>query len=130
MLLTSHVVESGGRGKVTLNPRSRFRRRRPGTEAGAPIDMAFIIASVSLKLPTRRFTNGVVCQHLDAGGSSVKSPSSALEAEDFTVIATDADYFAKPVSVGDAVSIKLQRKRMSCLAAWLPDDKHQQEGTE
>jgi putative spermidine/putrescine transport system ATP-binding protein len=89
-VLTGRVVDSG-EGRVTLEVAEgqTFTVAGPAQEPGAPIDIGF---------------NGVV-SNVEYRGASVKITVIGAGSDDFTVIATDADYFEKPVSVGDAVSL-------------------------
>ncbi|RJT39083.1 ABC transporter ATP-binding protein [Mesorhizobium waimense] len=77
-----------------------------GREAGEPIDIAIRTDHVRIGEPPAKglgFT-GIVA-NIEYRGSTVKLSVNGTGIEDFTVIVDDADFFAKPVAVGDAVPI-------------------------
>ena len=78
----------------------------PDQEPGAPIDIGVRTDRVRLAAPSEKTLgfNGVV-SNVEYRGASVKITVTGAGSDDFTVITTDADYFEKPVSVGDAVPL-------------------------
>ncbi len=75
-------------------------------EAGAPLDIAVRTDHVRLSetdVPGLGFT-GIV-SNVEYRGASVKLIVAGAGVEDFTVILTDTDYFARPAKVGDAVPL-------------------------
>ena len=75
-------------------------------EAGAPVDIAIRTDHVRIgepPAPGLGFT-GIV-SNVEYRGSSVKLLVNGAGIEDFTVILDDTDFFAKPVTVGDAVPL-------------------------
>lgn len=77
-----------------------------GREAGEPIDIAIRTDRVRIGEPPSPglgFT-GIVA-NIEYRGASVKLSVNGAGIEDFTVIIDDADFFAKPAAVGDAVPI-------------------------
>ena len=75
-------------------------------EPGEAIDIGIRTDRVRLSEPAEKTLgfNGVV-SNVEYRGASAKITVMGAGSEDFTVIATDADYFEKPVAVGDAVSL-------------------------
>ncbi|MCD7110700.1 ABC transporter ATP-binding protein [Rhizobium sp. DKSPLA3] len=106
-VLTGRVISSAG-GVLTLQvPEGQtFTVAGEGREAGSPIDIGIRTDRVRLCEPSEKTLgfNGVV-SNVEYRGASVKITVMGAGSEDFTVIATDADYFEKPVAVGDAVSL-------------------------
>ncbi|MDQ0321051.1 putative spermidine/putrescine transport system ATP-binding protein [Pararhizobium capsulatum DSM 1112] len=105
-VLTGRTVESAD-GTVTLEVAEGQTFKVAGSsEPGVPIDIGIRTDRVRLADASDKTLgfNGVV-SNIEYRGSSVKITVIGAGSDDFTVIATDADYFAKPVSVGDAVSL-------------------------
>ncbi|MCV9961132.1 ABC transporter ATP-binding protein [Pararhizobium sp. BT-229] len=105
-VLTGRVLESGG-GRVTLEVEGQtFTVAGSAREPGSPIDIGVRTDRVRLASPAEKTLgfNGVV-SNVEYRGASVKITVNGAGSDDFTVIATDADYFKKPVSVGDAVPL-------------------------
>ncbi|PYE45049.1 putative spermidine/putrescine transport system ATP-binding protein [Rhizobium sp. PP-F2F-G20b] len=106
-VLTGRVVSSAD-GVLTLQvPEGQtFTVAGEGREAGSPIDIGIRTDRVRLSEPSEKTLgfNGVV-SNVEYRGASVKITVMGAGSEDFTVITTDADYFEKPVAVGDAVSL-------------------------
>ncbi|MDP9631012.1 ABC transporter ATP-binding protein [Ensifer sp. 1H6] len=84
----------------------RFAVRDIAQEIGAPIDIGIRTDRVRLE-PASEKTLGfqAVVSNIEYRGASVKLTVSGAGSDDFTVIVSDADYFNKTVSVGDAVSL-------------------------
>lgn len=106
-VLSGRVIDSVD-GKVTLevSEGQKFVVAGKGQDAGAPVDIGVRTDRVRLRKATDDTLgfNGIV-SNVEYRGSSVKITVSGAGSDDFTVIASDSDYFAKPVSVGDAVSL-------------------------
>ncbi len=101
-------VTSSGEGILTLAaPEGQsFSVRGTGREVGEAIDIGIRTDRVRLTAADDRTLgfSGIV-SNIEYRGSSVKITVLGAGSDDFTVIASDSDYFAKPVSVGDAVSL-------------------------
>ncbi|TCM58555.1 putative spermidine/putrescine transport system ATP-binding protein [Rhizobium sp. PP-F2F-G48] len=106
-VLTGRVISSAD-GVLTLQvPEGQtFAVAGEGRDEGSPIDIGIRTDRVRLSEPAEKTLgfNGVV-SNVEYRGASVKITVMGAGSEDFTVIATDADYFEKPVAVGDAVSL-------------------------
>ncbi|KQS79629.1 Fe3+/spermidine/putrescine ABC transporter ATP-binding protein [Rhizobium sp. Leaf384] len=106
-VLTGRVISSAD-GVLTLQvPEGQtFTVAGEGRAEGSPIDIGIRTDRVRLSEPGEKTLgfNGVV-SNVEYRGASVKITVMGAGSEDFTVIATDADYFEKPVAVGDAVSL-------------------------
>ncbi|KOF15210.1 spermidine/putrescine ABC transporter ATPase [Ensifer adhaerens] len=94
------IVEMGVAGGQS------FAVRDIAQEIGAPIDIGIRTDRVRLD-PAAEKTLGfqAVVSNIEYRGASVKLTVSGAGSDDFTVIVSDADYFNKTVSVGDAVSL-------------------------
>ncbi|MBB4187105.1 ABC transporter ATP-binding protein [Sinorhizobium terangae] len=108
-----HNVLSGritaiGDGIVTLQvPEGQtFAVRDIAQEVGKPIDIGIRTDRVRLEPASERSLGlqGVV-SNVEYRGASVRITVIGAGSDDFTVILSDADYFRKPVSVGEAVSL-------------------------
>ncbi|QFY60644.1 ABC transporter ATP-binding protein [Rhizobium grahamii] len=106
-VLTGRVA-SVGDGALTLEvPGGQtFSVRGEGRLAGEPVDIGVRTDRVRLEAASDKTLgfNGIV-SNIEYRGASVKLTVAGAGSDDFTVIASDGDYFAKPVSVGDAVSL-------------------------
>ncbi|KQR69480.1 ABC transporter ATP-binding protein [Rhizobium sp. Leaf341] len=106
-VLTGRVISSAD-GVLTLQvPEGQtFTVAGEGRAEGSPIDIGIRTDRVRLSEPGEKTLgfNGVV-SNVEYRGASVKITVMGAGSEDFTVIATDADYFERPVAVGDAVSL-------------------------
>ncbi|SER56083.1 ABC transporter ATP-binding protein [Rhizobium sp. NFR03] len=106
-VLTGRVISSAD-GVLTLQvPEGQtFTVAGEGREEGSPIDIGIRTDRVRLRESGEKTLgfNGVV-SNVEYRGASVKITVMGAGSEDFTVIASDADYFDKPVAVGDAVSL-------------------------
>lgn len=95
-------------GIVTLEvPEGQsFTVRDIEQEVGKPIDIGIRTDRVRLEPALEKSLGfqGVV-SNVEYRGASVKIAVIGAGSDDFTVILSDADYFRKPVSVGDAVSL-------------------------
>ena len=92
------TLEAGGGGS--------FVAAGPAREPGSPVDMAIRTDRVRIgepKQPGLGLT-GIV-QNIEYRGSSVKLSVSGAGVDDFTAIMSDADFFARPVKIGDAVPL-------------------------
>ena len=107
-VLSGRVVSSNG-GVTTLEvPEGQtFSVRGNGKHAGESVDIGVRTDRVRLEKASDKTLgfNGVV-SNIEYRGASVKLTVAGAGSDDFTVIASDGDYFAKPVSVGDAVSLR------------------------
>ena len=83
-----------------------FSVRGEGRQVGETVDIGIRTDRVRLEAPSDKTLglHGIV-SNVEYRGSSVKITVIGAGSDDFTVIAGDGDYFAKPVSVGDAVSL-------------------------
>jgi putative spermidine/putrescine transport system ATP-binding protein len=106
-VLSGRVIDSAD-GVLTLQvPEGQtFTVAGSGRETGSPVDIGIRTDRVRLSAPGEKNLgfNGVVT-NVEYRGASVKITVMGAGSEDFTVIASDADYFVKPVAVGDAVSL-------------------------
>jgi putative spermidine/putrescine transport system ATP-binding protein len=106
-VLSGRVVESAD-GLLTLQvPEGQtFSVAGAGREPGSPVDIGIRTDRVRLSEAGEKTLgfNGAVT-NVEYRGASVKITVMGAGSEDFTVIASDADYFEKPVAVGDAVSL-------------------------
>ncbi|THK39097.1 ABC transporter ATP-binding protein [Ensifer sp. MPMI2T] len=95
-------------GIVTLGvPEGQsFTVRDIGQEVGKPIDIGIRTDRVRLEpAPEKSLGLQGIVSNVEYRGASVKITVIGAGSDDFTVILSDADYFRKPVSVGDAVSL-------------------------
>ncbi len=101
-------VTSAANGLITLEvPEGQaFTVRGEGRQVGEAVDIGIRTDRVRLDAPLEKALgfNGVI-SNIEYRGSSVKITVVGAGSDDFTVIASDADYFAKPASVGDAASL-------------------------
>ncbi len=83
-----------------------FSVRGAGRQVGESADIGIRTDRVRLEEASDK-TLGFTCvvSNIEYRGATVKITASGAGSDDFTVIASDAAYFAKPVSVGDAVSL-------------------------
>ncbi|WP_275791138.1 ABC transporter ATP-binding protein [Pararhizobium gei] len=106
-VLTGRVLGSGG-GTVTLEVAEgqTFAVAGEARDPGSPVDIGVRTDRVRLAEPAEKTLgfNGIV-SNVEYRGSSVKITVHGAGSDDFTVIASDADYFRKPVAVGDAVPL-------------------------
>jgi putative spermidine/putrescine transport system ATP-binding protein len=105
-VLSGRVVSSAD-GVVTLEaPEGQTFSVRGHAEVGAPIDIGIRTDRVRLAEPSQKSLgfNGIV-SNVEYRGASVKITVFGAGSEDFTAIVRDTEYFAKPVSVGDALSL-------------------------
>ncbi|MGA1802235.1 TOBE domain-containing protein [Rhizobium sp. HT1-10] len=94
-------------GVVTLEaPEGQTFSVRGQAEVGAPLDIGIRTDRVRLAEPSQKGLgfNGIA-SNVEYRGASVKITVIGAGSEDFTAIVRDTDYFAKPVSVGDALSL-------------------------
>ncbi len=84
----------------------RFTAKGTPVEAGEPVDIAVRTDYVRLGKSEAEGLgfNGIV-SNVEYRGSSVKLSVTGAGIEDFTAILSDADFFASPVKVGDAVPL-------------------------
>jgi putative spermidine/putrescine transport system ATP-binding protein len=105
-VLSGRVTQSVD-GVVTLEvPEGQTFSVRGAAEVGAPIDIGIRTDRVRLAEPSQKSLgfNGIV-SNVEYRGSSVKLTVIGAGSEDFTAIIGDSEYFAKPVAVGDALSL-------------------------
>jgi putative spermidine/putrescine transport system ATP-binding protein len=106
-VLTGRVTASKD-GLITLEvPEGQsFTVRGAGREVGEVVDIGIRTDRVRLAVASDKTLgfNGIV-SNIEYRGASVKITVVGAGSDDFTVIATDGDYFANPASVGDAVSL-------------------------
>ncbi|WP_028746343.1 ABC transporter ATP-binding protein [Rhizobium mesoamericanum] len=106
-VLSGRVVASKD-GVTTLEvPEGQtFSVRGNGKTVGEAVDIGVRTDRVRLNAASDKTLgfNGVV-SNIEYRGASVKITVAGAGSDDFTVIANDSDYFAKPVSVGDPVSL-------------------------
>ncbi|OLP61247.1 Fe3+/spermidine/putrescine ABC transporter ATP-binding protein [Xaviernesmea oryzae] len=83
-----------------------FRVSGKPHQPGEPVDIGIRTDRVRLAAATDDAPgfNGVV-SNIEYRGASVKLTVIGAGSDDFTVILSDADYFAQPVTVGDAVAL-------------------------
>ncbi|MBX4888524.1 ABC transporter ATP-binding protein [Rhizobium bangladeshense] len=106
-VLTGRVTSSADGVLVMTVPEGQsFSVRGTGREVGEPVDIGVRTDRVRLQVATEWTLgfNGIV-SNIEYRGSSVKITVLGAGSDDFTVISDDEDYFARPVSVGDAVSL-------------------------
>lgn len=108
-----HNVLSGrvtacGNGMLTMTvPEGQtFSVRGTDREVGEAVDIGIRTDRVRLQIATDWTLgfNGIV-SNIEYRGASVKITVMGAGSDDFTVIASDGDFFARPVSVGDAVPL-------------------------
>ncbi|WP_337267036.1 ABC transporter ATP-binding protein [Oryzifoliimicrobium ureilyticus] len=77
-----------------------------GREVGEPVDIGIRTDRVILRGATDKTLgfNGVV-SNVEYRGASVKITVAGAGSDDFTIIVSDADYFAMPVNIGEAVPL-------------------------
>ncbi|TCU30652.1 putative spermidine/putrescine transport system ATP-binding protein [Rhizobium azibense] len=106
-VLSGRVVAAEG-GVITLKvPEGQtFSVRGEGRKVGEPIDIGIRTDRVRLEASAEKTLgfHGVV-SNIEYRGASVKITAIGAGSDDFTVIASDGDYFARPVSIGDAVAL-------------------------
>jgi putative spermidine/putrescine transport system ATP-binding protein len=77
-----------------------------GREVGEPIDIGIRTDHVRIgDAPSAGLGFTGIISNIEYRGSSVKLSVNGAGTDDFTVIVDDADFFAKPVAVGDAVPL-------------------------
>ncbi|WP_064705651.1 ABC transporter ATP-binding protein [Rhizobium bangladeshense] len=106
-VLTGRVTSSAdGMLVMTVPEGQSFSVRGTGREVGEPVDIGVRTDRVRLQVATEWTLgfNGIV-SNIEYRGSSVKITVLGAGSDDFTVISDDEDYFARPVSIGDAVSL-------------------------
>jgi putative spermidine/putrescine transport system ATP-binding protein len=105
-VLSGRVIQSSD-GVVTLEvPEGQSFSVRGEAEAGTPVDIGIRTDRVRLAEPSKKGLgfNGIV-SNVEYRGASVKITIIGAGSDDFTAIVGDSDYFAKPVAVGDALSL-------------------------
>jgi putative spermidine/putrescine transport system ATP-binding protein len=106
-VLTGRVINNQGGRIVFEAPEGQvFAVAGEGLEVGAPVDIGVRTDRVRIEAPVEKTLgfHGVI-SNVEYRGSSVKVTAVGAGSDDFTVILTDADYFAKPVAVGEAVAL-------------------------
>ena len=106
-VLTGRVINNQGGRIVFEAPEGQvFAVAGEGLEVGAPVDIGVRTDRVRIEAPVEKTLgfHGVIST-VEYRGSSVKVTAVGAGSDDFTVILTDADYFAKPVAVGEAVAL-------------------------
>lgn len=106
-VLTGRVINNQGGRIVFEAPEGQvFAVAGQGLEVGAPVDIGVRTDRVRIEAPVEKTLgfHGVI-SNVEYRGSSVKVTAVGAGSDDFTVILTDADYFAKPVAVGEAVAL-------------------------
>jgi putative spermidine/putrescine transport system ATP-binding protein len=106
-VLSGRIVESAdGMVTVEVSGGQRFVVRGAGREFGETADIGIRTDRVRLEQPSQKTLgfNGIV-SNVEYRGASVKITVAGAGSDDFTVIASDADYFIKPAAVGDAISL-------------------------
>lgn len=106
-VLSGRVTSSENGVLVMTVPEGQsFSVRGAGREVGEPVDIGIRTDRVRLQVATEWTLgfNGTV-SNVEYRGSSVKITVVGAGSDDFTVISDDSDYFARPVSVGDAVAL-------------------------
>ncbi|MCF3641242.1 ABC transporter ATP-binding protein [Rhizobium sp. TRM95111] len=106
-VLSGRVINNQGGRIVFEAPEGQvFAVAGEGLDVGAPVDIGVRTDRVRIEEPTERPLgfNGVV-SNVEYRGSSVKVTAVGAGSDDFTAILSDADYFAKPVAVGDVVAL-------------------------
>ncbi|MBB4194762.1 putative spermidine/putrescine transport system ATP-binding protein [Rhizobium aethiopicum] len=111
-VLSGRVTSSADGVLVMTVPEGQsFSVRGEGRDVGEPVDIGIRTDRVRLQVATEWTLgfNGIV-SNVEYRGSSVKITVLGAGSDDFTVIADDNDYFARPVAVGDAVSLSWERE--------------------
>ncbi|MBX4905826.1 MULTISPECIES: ABC transporter ATP-binding protein [Rhizobium] len=111
-VLSGRVTSSAdGMLVMTVPEGQSFSVRGEGREVGEPVDIGIRTDRVRLQVATEWTLgfNGIVA-NVEYRGSSVKITVLGAGSDDFTVISDDSDYFARPVAVGDAVSLSWERE--------------------
>ena len=106
-VLAGRVINNQGGRIVFEAPEGQvFAVAGEGLEVGAPVDIGVRTDRVRIEAPVEKTLgfHGVI-SNVEYRGSSVKVTAVGAGSDDFTVILTDADYFAKPVAVGEAVAL-------------------------
>ena len=106
-VLTGRVINNQGGRIVFEAPEGQvFAVAGEGLDVGAPVDIGVRTDRVRIEAPVEKTLgfHGVI-SNVEYRGSSVKVTAVGAGSDDFTVILTDADYFAKPVAVGEAVAL-------------------------
>ena len=106
-VLSGRVTSSENGVLVMTVPEGQsFSVRGTGREVGEPVDIGIRTDRVRLQVATE-WTLGFdgIVSNIEYRGSSVKITVIGAGSDDFTVIADDGDYFARPVAVGDTVSL-------------------------
>jgi putative spermidine/putrescine transport system ATP-binding protein len=98
--ITDNIVEmETAEGQV-------FSVRDIAQEVGRAIDIGIRTDRVRLDPPSEEGLGfQAVVSNIEYRGASVKLTAIGAGSDDFTLIVSDADYFRKPVAVGDAVSL-------------------------
>jgi len=106
-VISGHVADRSGDRLLMEAPQGgRFAVRGLNRQPGETIDVGIRTTRIRLEPaadPALGF-NGVV-SNVEYRGATVKLTCMGAGAEDFTVIASDRDYLAKPFAAGDAVSL-------------------------
>jgi len=91
---------------VTVPEGQTFKVRDIAQESGKPIDIGIRTDRVRIEGASDKSLGfeGVV-SNVEYRGASVKITVIGAGSDDFTVILSDGDYFSRPVSTGDAVSL-------------------------
>jgi len=98
--------ERDGMVVFDVNGGASLAARGQGQQPGAPIDIAIRTDHVRIgeaPSPGLGFT-GIV-SNIEYRGATVKLSVNGAGIDDFTVIIDDSDFFARPVAIGDAVSL-------------------------
>ncbi|MBY4629563.1 ABC transporter ATP-binding protein [Rhizobium croatiense] len=106
-VLTGRVTSSANGVLVMTVPEGQsFSVRGAGREVGEPVDIGIRTDRVRLQVATEWTLgfNGIV-SNVEYRGSSVKITVVGAGSDDFTVIADDSDYFARPVAIGETVAL-------------------------
>lgn len=91
---------------LTVPEGQSFTVRAIAQEVGRPIDIGIRTDRVRLEPASNRSLGfEAVVSNVEYRGASVKITVIGAGSDDFTVVVSDADYFRKPVSTGDAVSL-------------------------
>ncbi|ASY72394.1 sugar ABC transporter substrate-binding protein [Sinorhizobium fredii USDA 205] len=96
----------GGIATLTVPEGQTFSVRDIAQEIGKPVDIGIRTDRVRLEPASERSLGfqGVVA-NVEYRGASVKITVVGAGSDDFTAVVSDADYFRKPVSTGDALSL-------------------------
>lgn len=106
-VLTGRVTSSDNGVLVMTVPEGQsFSVRGAGRAVGEAVDIGIRTDRVRLQVASEWTLgfNGIV-SNVEYRGSSVKITVLGAGSDDFTVISDDSDYFARPVAVGEAVSL-------------------------